>query len=310
MLSIEPIRRPPANFGVFVEEVADGLSEMYGPAAAEDYRKKAPIGILSSLAHPSVRAWAAFTEGTQNAQAMLVSAVRDGIGHVTFVHVLQPFTRLGVESELVGVAVPELRKCGLVGISAEPVALCPLELDTVFASLGFSKIERQLMAASLHAKPLSFARLADSVSAEAADYGAIADIIVQAYQDSPGRQLHAEVRTRHGAEGFVRTAADGAYGPTRPAYIRVLRRMGRPVGAIVGSEAAPGVGFVLQVVVLPEARGEGIGTQLMLELAQCFRDAGLDRVALGVTNDNSARRLYERLGFAKILPVNAYVWWQ
>ncbi|MCC6154607.1 MAG: GNAT family N-acetyltransferase, partial [Candidatus Hydrogenedentes bacterium] len=52
------------------------------------------------------------------------------------------------------------------------------------------------------------------------------------------------------------------------------------------------------------------GTQLILELAHCFREAGLERIALGVTNDNPARRLYERLGFRKILPVNAYVWWK
>lgn len=305
---IEPIRRPPANFDAFVQEVSAGLESLYGEAAADDYRKKAPAAITSSLTHPAVRAWVMSEDG--KAQAMLVSAQRDGVGHITFVHVLEPFVRQGLESELAEAAVSELRSCGVTGISAEPVALCALELDGVFASLGFTKVERQLMAASLNLKSLSATLLLESVTADVRDYTRVGEIIVDAYREHAGRDLHAEVRTLAGAESFVRTAADGAYGQTRPGFIRILRRLGRPVAAIVGCEAAPKIGFVLQVVVRPSEQGNGLGTQLILELAHCFREAGLDRIALGVTNDNPARRLYERLGFRKILPVNAYVWWK
>ena len=305
---IEPIRRPPVNFDAFTREVSAGLESLYGEAAADDYRMKAPAAIVSSLTHPAVRAWVASEDG--EARAMLVSAQRDGVGHITFVHVLNPYIGQGLESELAETAVSELRSCGVTGISAEPVALCALELDGVFASLGFAKVERQLMAAPLNAKPLSAALLTESVTADLRDYTRVGEIIVDAYRGHPGRELHAEVRTLAGAEGFVRTAADGAYGQTRPGFIRILRRMGRPVAAIVGCEAAPKIGFVLQVVVRPSEQGRGLGTQLMLELAHCFREAGLERIALGVTNDNPARRLYERLGFRKILPVNAYVWWK
>jgi ribosomal protein S18 acetylase RimI-like enzyme len=261
-----------------------------------------------------VHAWAVVDDDPSgdapDAQALLVSARRDGMAHITFVHVLEPFTRQGLEGDLVRVAVADLRAGGVAGISAEPVALGHLELDEAFASLGFTRIERQLMAAPLQSKPLLAALLPESITADVRDYAQVAEIIVDAYRNDPGRELHAEVRTAIGAESFVRTAADGAYGPSRPGFIRLVRRMGKAVAAIVGCEAAPGVGFVLQVVVRPEARGQGLGTQLILELAQCFRDAGLDRMALGVTNDNPARRLYVRLGFRKILPVNAYVWWQ
>ncbi|MBM3289511.1 MAG: GNAT family N-acetyltransferase, partial [Candidatus Hydrogenedentes bacterium] len=304
MPRIEPIRRPPANFGAFVDEVAPGLERLYGPAAAEDYRRKAPIAISSSLGHPAVQAWVALDEADDSARAMLVSAVRDGVGHITFVHVLQPHAGQGLESDLTRAAVAGLREAGVSGISAEPVALCPLDLNAVFASLGFTRIERQLMSAPLHTGPLAAAVLPKSVTVEPGGLRQVAEVVVEAYRDHPGRELHAEVRTLAGAENFVRTAADGGYGQTRPAYIRLVRRLDAAVGAIVGCEAAPGVGFVLQVVVRPEARGQGLATQLMIELAQCFREAGLGRVALGVTNDNPARRLYARLGFRKILPVN------
>lgn len=310
MIRVDAIRRPPVNFAAFVDEVADGLVALYGPAAAADYRKKAPVGLASSLGHPAVHAWAATDGGGAEAQAMLVAAVRDGIGHITFVHVLAPFAGRGIEAQLAQTAVAELRARGLSGISAEPVALCPLELDDAFAALGFTRIERQLMTASLHTGALSSDVLPESTTAEPGDLVHVAQCIVEAYAGHPGRELHAEVRTRAGAESFVRAAADGAYGQTRPAYIRLVRRGGVPAGAIVGCEAAPGVGFVLQVVVCPAARRRGLGSQLMIELAQCFREAGLERMALGVTNDNSARRLYERLGFRKILPVTAYVWWR
>lgn len=232
------------------------------------------------------------------------------MGHITFVHVLKPYVGQGIEAELARAAVAGLRADNVIGISAEPVALCPLELDDVFASLGFTKIERQLMEAPLSARPLSASVLIESVTADARDYAQVAEVIVNAYRDHPGRNLHAEVRTLAGAEAFVRTAADGAYGPARPGFVRLLQRAGTPLAAIVGCEAAPGIGFVLQVVVRPEARGLGLGTQLILELAQCFREAGLTRIALGVTDDNPARHLYERLGFRKIMPVNAYVWWR
>ncbi|HRI89157.1 MAG TPA: GNAT family N-acetyltransferase [Candidatus Hydrogenedentes bacterium] len=311
MVRIEAIRRRPENFGAFVEEVSEGLCTLYGEAAAEDYRQKAPVAINASITHPAVRAWiAADPEEEGHARAMLVSAVREGMGHITFLHVLEPFAGQGLEARLVESSVAQLRADRVSGIAAEPVALCPLDLAETFARLGFSRVERQLMVAPLYGGPLESSILLDSVSAEPKDYNRVAEIIVEAYANHPGRELHAEVRTRASAETFVRTAADGAYGPTRPGFMRVLRRAGRVVAAVVGCEAAPGVGFVLQIVVRPEAQAGGLGTLLLMELAQVYREAGLSSIALGVTTNNPALRLYERLGFRKKIPVDAFVWWR
>ncbi|MDZ4857802.1 MAG: GNAT family N-acetyltransferase [Candidatus Hydrogenedentes bacterium] len=310
MVRVEPIRIPPVNFDMFVEEVAAGLASLYGEAAAHDYRQKAPVAIQSSITHPAVNAWAAFNNADDGiARAMLVSAVRDGIGHITFLHVLDGHTGQGIESRLIDAAVAQLRSMHVSGIAAEPVALCPLQIEDTFAGLGFTRVERQLMSASLTSKPLMARLLTESTTVDSTDFPTVAEIIVEAYDGHVGRELHAEVRTQAGAESFVRTAADGAYGPTRPGFIRMIRR-GRPVAAVVGCEAAPGVGFVLQIVVRPECAGKGLGTGLLLELAQVFREAGLARIALGVTMENPALRLYERLGFKKILPVDAFVWWR
>lgn len=76
---------------------------------------------------------------------------------------------------------------------------------------------------------------------------------------------------------------------------------GVPVGAAwvrQFSEAEPGYGFVdertpeLSVAILPDYRGNGIGTQL---IEQLLRE--LASVSLSCDPDNPAVRLYRRLGF-------------
>ncbi len=68
---------------------------------------------------------------------------------------------------------------------------------------------------------------------------------------------------------------------------------------------ARGYGYVddetpeLSVALLPEYRGKGIGTALMGRLLE---QAGLryKAVSLTVSNENPAKKLYERLGFVKV----------
>jgi ribosomal protein S18 acetylase RimI-like enzyme len=53
----------------------------------------------------------------------------------------------------------------------------------------------------------------------------------------------------------------------------------------------------LTIALLPEARGQGIGTRLMERLITEARDAGYPGISLSVSVQNPARHLYERLGF-------------
>lgn len=73
----------------------------------------------------------------------------------------------------------------------------------------------------------------------------------------------------------------------------------RPVGTIQGLQSE-GWGAVQNLGIEPGHRGLGLGTILLLRAAQGFRTAGLPRMQLEVTTDNSAAvRLYERLGFRR-----------
>jgi len=72
-----------------------------------------------------------------------------------------------------------------------------------------------------------------------------------------------------------------------------------PVGTVQGLELE-GWGAIQNLGVVPEHRGRGLGSALLMRAAAGFRAAGLDRMHLEVTTANtSAVRLYQRLGFRR-----------
>ncbi|TWU60422.1 putative acetyltransferase [Rubripirellula tenax] len=72
-----------------------------------------------------------------------------------------------------------------------------------------------------------------------------------------------------------------------------------PVGTIQGLEIE-GWGAIQNIGIDTLHRGRGLGTILMARAAEGFREAGLTRMHLEVTTDNTAAiRLYERIGFKR-----------
>lgn len=59
----------------------------------------------------------------------------------------------------------------------------------------------------------------------------------------------------------------------------------------------PRIGEIESLGVVPEQRGQGVGTALLDELLRRLGEAGADDVVLGVVPGNPATRLYERAGF-------------
>jgi len=62
---------------------------------------------------------------------------------------------------------------------------------------------------------------------------------------------------------------------------------------------------IMDIALLPEFRGRGIGRTLMEELLAEAKAAGLP-VGLHVEATNAAKRLYERLGFRVVEDVGVY----
>ncbi len=82
---------------------------------------------------------------------------------------------------------------------------------------------------------------------------------------------------------------------------RMIVRDGRPIGrSIVDRAGVDRAGNELQLVditLLPEARGQGVGTELLADLLSEADARGLPLV-LSVRRGNRAEGLYRRLGFA------------
>ena len=85
---------------------------------------------------------------------------------------------------------------------------------------------------------------------------------------------------------------------------RGARRRGEFCGTIQGVAERDGLGTIQNVGVTPEHRGLGLGTVLVIQALEGFRRAGLQRVRLEVTAENTgAIRLYRRMGFRRVRTV-------
>lgn len=78
----------------------------------------------------------------------------------------------------------------------------------------------------------------------------------------------------------------------------VVERSGRPVGRLY-VDAWPSEVRIVDIALLPEARGRGLGTALLEAVIAAAHARGL-AVSIHVEQDNPALRLYERLGFVRV----------
>jgi len=82
------------------------------------------------------------------------------------------------------------------------------------------------------------------------------------------------------------------------AAFSVVERAGVPVGRLYLHRSA-GELRIVDISLLPEQRGTGLGEALLREVQEEAREAGL-KVSIHVERMNRARRLYERLGFRTV----------
>lgn len=93
---------------------------------------------------------------------------------------------------------------------------------------------------------------------------------------------------------------DAAYGGAYPgADHLILLRQGAPVGRLILDRTMPDWQLV-DIALLPEERGRGLGTQLLSAMLDAARAAGAASLGLHVELNNPARQLYERMGFVEI----------
>jgi ribosomal protein S18 acetylase RimI-like enzyme len=78
---------------------------------------------------------------------------------------------------------------------------------------------------------------------------------------------------------------------------QIIENDGEPIGRMIVQREA-GIWRLLDISLLPEYRGRGIGGELLRSLIEQCKDSGAV-LQLQVLNTNPAQRLYARLGFIK-----------
>ncbi|WP_180968109.1 GNAT family N-acetyltransferase [Cytobacillus massiliigabonensis] len=89
-------------------------------------------------------------------------------------------------------------------------------------------------------------------------------------------------------------ATDSSETPVGAIWIRLFDETNKTYGFI--DKNTP----VLTMAVLPEYRGQGLGTLLFNEMIRTAKDSGFTALSLSVDPNNLALRLYESQGFVKV----------
>jgi len=139
-----------------------------------------------------------------------------------------------------------------------------------------------------------------------------AKLIYLAYANHVDGEINDQYRSSHGALKFLKNIIllPGC-GQFVPGASFLLHEPGSEelVAAVLTSEVSPGVGHTTQICVLPGYQGHGLGRMLMQTSAEALRSMKFRELTLTVTSDNhTAVRLYEKLGFRTIKSFTAGVW--
>ena len=188
-------------------------------------------------------------------------------------------------------------------------------LDSVLAEQQFRLHQRQFMMLELKTALAPAASRRNSFPLESWTDRFLepcARLIQRAYTDHVDSEINDQYRTEAGAMKFLRNIVllpgCGQFFPEASFILRPGPGE-KPIGMVLTSTVAPGVGHTTQICVLPGYQGSGLGRQLMEASLAALRKYGYHALTLTVTSINvSAVRLYEHLGFRTVKSFAAGVW--
>jgi ribosomal protein S18 acetylase RimI-like enzyme len=190
-----------------------------------------------------------------------------------------------------------------------------MELDANLLSRHFQLHSRQFMLlaldnATLSERPISAGLRIEPWTDRAFD--SAAQLIQLAYANHVDGQINDQYRSEAGSLRFLRNIVllpgCGQFLPEASFLVRPATG-DHPIGMILTSTVAEGVGHTTQVCVMPGHQGSGIGRHLMEHSIQALRRRNYRSLSLTVTSVNRrAVELYERLGFRTVKQFAAGVW--
>ena len=189
------------------------------------------------------------------------------------------------------------------------------ELDPSFLSRFFRLHTRQFMLLRLEEAKLTNAPLSSGLRIEQwtdRAFEPAARLIQLAYANHIDGEINDQYRSEAGGMKFLRNIVllpgCGQFMPEASFVVRPLTG-DRPVGMVLTSTVAEGVGHTTQICVMPGYQGHGLGRHLMEHSIRALRRRNHEALSLTVTSINKpAVELYEHLGFHTIKTFAAGVW--
>ncbi|MDE3171415.1 MAG: GNAT family N-acetyltransferase [Acidobacteriota bacterium] len=189
------------------------------------------------------------------------------------------------------------------------------ELDPNFLRQYFRLHTRQFMLLALDQAKLTGAVPSQGIRIDPWKDRALesaARLIQLAYADHVDSQINDQYRTEAGSLKFLRNIVllpgCGRFLP-EASFLARPATGDKPIGMVLTSTVAEGVGHTTQVCVAPGHQRHGLGRLLMERSIQALRQRGYQALSLTVTSSNrGAVELYERLGFRTVKTFSAGVW--
>jgi ribosomal protein S18 acetylase RimI-like enzyme len=139
-----------------------------------------------------------------------------------------------------------------------------------------------------------------------------ARLIASAYRGHIDGDINDQYRSPAGARRFLMNIVQypGCGTFFQPAsWAAIHTGTGQLCGVSLTSMVAPEVGHITQICVAPGVKGKGVGYELLRRSLVTLAEAGAQSTSLTVTASNdSAVRLYERVGFDTVRQFPAFVW--
>jgi ribosomal protein S18 acetylase RimI-like enzyme len=139
-----------------------------------------------------------------------------------------------------------------------------------------------------------------------------AEVIALAYAGHVDSQINDQYRTTAGARRFIYNIVQfpgcGSFF-RQGSFVALHPGTGRMMGISLVSFVSEQVGHITQLCVTPNAKGSGLGYELLRESINALRMHGARRISLTVTCANEeAIRLYWRCGFKDVRRFLSNVW--
>jgi ribosomal protein S18 acetylase RimI-like enzyme len=189
------------------------------------------------------------------------------------------------------------------------------DLDGVLAEEKFLLYHRRFMLLSLGREHAGAAQPAQGMRLEPWNdrwVHSTSRLIRLAYENHIDGEINDQYRSEAGAHRFLRNIVFlRGCGEFLPKASFVLASPGQdtPIGVVLTSAVAPGVGHTTQICVLPGYQGHGLGRRLLEASTAALARQGYTGLSLTVTSANSrAVALYDQIGFQTLRRFSAGVW--